>query len=68
MFIQSKDSYLQVSAELDEDKKDTSITDEVIEHKVEKDETFATIAEKYKISEKSIYLANNFNTEHKISE
>ena len=68
VFIQSKDSYLQVSAELDEDKKDTSITDEVIEHKVEKDETFATIAEKYKISKKSIYLANNFNTEHKISE
>ena len=68
VFIQSKDSYLQVSAELDEDKKDASVTDEVIEHKVWKDETFSSIAEAYSISEKSIYLANNFNTEHKISE
>ena len=66
VFIQSKDSYLQVSAELDEDKKDTSITDEIIEHKVEDNESFASIAEKYNISEKSIYLANNFNTEHKL--
>ncbi|MDA9129431.1 LysM peptidoglycan-binding domain-containing protein [Candidatus Gracilibacteria bacterium] len=68
VFIQSKDSYLQVSAELDEDKKDGSYTKEVIEHTVQKDETFASIAEEYSISEKSIYLANDFNTEHKISE
>ena len=64
VFVQSKDSYLQVSAELDEDKKDTTERDDIVEHTVKEDETFASIAELYSIEEKSIYLSNDFHTDY----
>ena len=66
VFIQAKDSYLYVNAALDEDKRDTSTSSEIIEYEVAEGESFASIAEKFNISKDSIFWANNFNTEKEI--
>ncbi len=61
VFIQSKNSYLQVNAALNLDNRDVSATKEIIEYEVKNGESVAAIAQKFNISRNSIYWANNFD-------
>jgi LysM repeat protein len=59
VFIQSKDSYLYVNAPI-EDERDVTGSSEILEYTVKSGESFAFIAQKFKISKDTIYWANNF--------
>lgn len=64
VFIQSKDSYLYVNAEMNDDGRDVSGTKEVINYTIGKGESIASIASKFNITRNSIYWANNFDRNH----
>ncbi|MCD5375308.1 LysM peptidoglycan-binding domain-containing protein [Candidatus Gracilibacteria bacterium] len=66
VFIQSKDSFLYVSAVLDEDNRDVSGTKEVVEYEVKPGESVSAIASKFNITRNSIYWANDFESSHTI--
>ncbi len=66
VFIQSKDSYLYVNAEMNDEGRDVSGTKEVIDYTIKKGESIASIASKFNITRNSIYWANNFDKNHVI--
>lgn len=66
VFIQSKDAYLYVNAEVSDDASDVSGSKEVVEYEVKSGESIAGIASKFNITRNTIYWANNFDSRHVI--
>lgn len=64
VFIQSKNSFLQINAALDTDNRDVSGTKEVVEYEVKPWESIGSIADKFNITLNTIYWANNFDAKH----
>jgi surface antigen len=66
VFVQSRDTYLYVNADMDTEGRDVSGSSEIVEYEVQSGDSVAGIAAKFNITRNSIYWANNFSESHTI--